>query len=294
MEHAEEPRADLESLKAIIVRFYPEHTQGRFVLLTAGWDSIAVDADDCAIFKFPRHVAAEQGLLQEARLLAFIRPALAMRVPDLTIHPGPPLFSRHDKIPGEHLLTQHCDGLGKEVRQRLAADMALFFAQLHALDMQTAPAPLIRPWLPADDILRRAWPVLPPGLRAYTERMVTTWQDLPPDPHGTTFGFFDGHGWNMAFDHAQHRLNGVYDFADSGIGPLHQEFTYPNWISPDLTERIVREYEALTGRLLDRRRITLLSGILRLSELAEYAEDARHLPNMLQNVMDWAAYDTEV
>src|SRR5436190_18283732 len=93
----------------------------------------------------------------------------------------------------------------------------------------------------------------------------------------------------MAFDHTANRLNGIYDFGDSGFGPLHQEFIYPNWIAPDLTARIVGEYEAMTGRSLDRQRIDLLSGVLRLSELAELADDPAHAPAMLTNVVDWSA-----
>ncbi len=75
---------------------------------------------------------------------------------------------------------------------------------------------------------------------------------LPPDPHGQTYGFFDGHGWNMAFDRVRGRLNGIYDFADSGFGPVHQEFIYSNFISPDLTERIAAAYEKASGRTLDK------------------------------------------
>ena len=111
-------------------------------------------------------------------------------------------------------------------------------------------------------------------------------------PYGTTYGFFDVHGWNFAFNHANHRLNGIYDFADSGFGPLHQEFIYSNWIAPDLTARIVAEYETLTGRALDLPRIELLSGVLRLSELAGYANDADHAPAMVQYVADCAAATT--
>src|SRR3546814_17924439 len=88
-------------------------------------------------------------------------------------------------------------------------------------------------------------PILPAALLPYADRTVSAWRDLPPDPYGTTYGFFDGHGWNMAFDHVSNRLNGVYDFADSGFGALHQEFIYSNWISPDLTARTIAEYEAL-------------------------------------------------
>ena len=282
----------LETLRATITGLFPELAGATFTPHTMGWDCVAVDVDDRLIFKFPRHEAAEKALISEARKLAVIRPAVTMPIPDLIIHPGPPLFSRHIKIKGAHLLTWHYESLQDESRQRLAADMALFYAQLHKLDardMDAAGAGPIKPWLQPDDILRRVWPVLPPELRVYADRTVTAWQRLPPDPHGTTYGFFDGHGWNMAFDHASNRLNGIYDFGDSGFGLLHQEFIYSNLIAPDLTARIVAEYEALTGRALDRRRIDLLTGVHRLSELAEYADDAEHAPAMIKHVADWAA-----
>jgi hypothetical protein len=133
------------------------------------------------------------------------------------------------------------------------------------------------------------WPVLPSRLRRYADQIVAAWQQLPPDPYGTTFGFFDGHGWNMAFDHTKKRLNGIYDFADSGFGPLHQEFIYANWIAPDLTARIVAKYEVLTERTLDRDRIELLSGVLRLSELAQGIDDPDQAAAMVHTVAAWAA-----
>jgi hypothetical protein len=118
------------------------------------------------------------------------------------------------------------------------------------------------------------------------ERTVAAWQDLPPDPDGTVYGFFDGHGWNMAFDHHRQQLNGIYDFAGSGFGDLHQEFIYTSFIAPDLTARIITAYEALTGRALDRQRIALLTGVHRLAELAD---DPVHLPAMIRHVADWSA-----
>ncbi len=200
------------------------------------------------------------------------------------------------KLRGEHLLTPQYERLPAEARRRLAADMALFFAELHRLDaptMSAAGAGSIKPWLEPDDILRQVAPLLSPELRLYAERTIGAWQQLPPDPYGTTYGFFDGHGWNMAFDHTTNRLNGIYDFGDSGFGPLHQEFIYPNWIAADLTDRVVGEYEALTGRRLDRQRIDLLSGVLRLSELAELGDDPAHGPAMLRNVADWSKRSTD-
>jgi hypothetical protein len=215
-----------------------------------------------------------------------------MAVPNLTLHSGPRLFSRHAKLGGEHLLTQHYELLSVAERQRLAADMALFYAELHGLDpreMEAAGAGPIKSWLRPEDILRRTWPVLPTGLRSYADRTVTAWQALPPDPYGAIYGFFDGHGWNMAFDHMNNRLNGIYDFADSGFGALHQEFIYSDLIAPDLTSRIIAEYEALTGLALDRRRVNVLSAVLKLSELGEYADDGEHAPAMVRNVAEWSS-----
>lgn len=282
----------LEEMRAAILAAFPELRASTFRLLARGWDSVAVDVDDRLVFKFPRHEAGCGRLMAEATLLAVVRPAMTIPVPDLTFHPGPPSFSRHTKLRGEHLLTPRYERLPADARERLARDMALFYAELHRLDgslLEAAGAGPIEPWLPPEDILRRVWPILPSHLRGYADRTVTAWRRLPPDPYGTIYGFFDGHGWNMAFDHARERLNGIYDFADSGFGPLHQEFIYSNWIAPDLTARIVAAYEALTGRPLDRGRVDLLSGVLRLSELAHAADDDPQRDFALRAVAGWAA-----
>lgn len=280
---------DLDAFKAIVTSRFPELAQSQFSLLTTGWDSMAVDVDDRLIFKFPRHETAEKSLRMEADLLTVIRPAVTMAVPDLSLIPGSPVFSRHSKLKGQHLLATEYELLSEDRQQELAADLALFYSELHALDRETmmkAGARPIRCWLPPEEILSKAWPVLSAELRLRAERTIDSWQQMIPDPHGITYGFFDGHGWNMAFDHRRHKLNGIYDFADSGFGSIHQEFIYSNFISPDLTARIIAEYERLTKRTLDRERIHLLTGVLRFSELAEQPHDSliRHF------VEQWATW----
>jgi len=274
-------------LQAVIVEVFPDLAESVFTPQTRGWDSVAIDVDDRLIFKFPRHAAGLAGLVREAALLAIIHPAVTLPTPNMTLHEGPPLFSRHDKLRGGYLEPALYAGLAEPARDRLAEDLALFYAELHALpaaEIEAAGAGPIKPWLEPDEILRRAWPILTEPLRGYAERTIAAWRALPPDPHGVTYGFFDGHGWNMAFDPAARRLNGVYDFGDSGFGQLQQEFIYSNMISPDLTARIVGRYESLTGRSLDRERIALLFQVLRLSELAEHAVDAHWGPIALETV----------
>ena len=282
---------DPETLRSVIIEVFPDLAAATFTPQTRGWDSVAIDVDDRLMFKFPRHEAGRAGLVREAALLAIIHAAVSLPTPNMTLHQGlpdgPPLFSRHEKLRGGYLEPALYADLGEPARDRLAQDLAQFYAQLHALPaaaVQGAGAGPIKPWLEPDDILERAWPVLTEPLRAYAERTIGAWRALPPDPHGVTYGFFDGHGWNMAFDPAAGRLNGVYDFGDSGFGQLQQEFIYSNMISPDLTARIIDRYETLTGRSLDRERIGLLFAALRLSELAEMAADAHWAPIALESV----------
>jgi hypothetical protein len=279
-------------LRSLITNIFPELTASVFRLATPGWDSVAIDVDDRLIFKFPRNPGAERALIREAALLGIIRPSLSMTVPDMRIHDGPPIFSSLTKIQGEHLITDDYERLPKAARQRLGDDLARFYAELHGLDgerMRALGAGPIPPWQSPETVRDKALPLLSSDLATYAERVIWDFKALPPDPYGTIYGFFDGHGWNMAFDHAEGRLNGLYDFSDSGFGPLHQEFIYSNFISPDLTSRIVSAYETLTGRRLDRRRIAVLTGFHRLSELAELADDPAHVGAKIDSVAAWAA-----
>lgn len=80
-----------------------------------------MNVDDRLIFKFPRHEPAARALAAETRLLDSIRPAVRMPVPAMTFFAGPPTFTRHVKLPGEHLVTAQYDRLPADARDRLAA-----------------------------------------------------------------------------------------------------------------------------------------------------------------------------
>lgn len=291
IEHPVPAGLSLEACRAHILEVFPDLAAARFTLLTTGWDSLAVDVDDRLIFKFPRHAAAEQRLVTEASLLRIIRPSVNLAVPDMTIHAGPPLFSSHAKIPGEHLLTEHYRHLDPYAHSHLSGSLALFYSQIHALEparMTAAGARPIHDWSTPDEVARRIEPLLPEPLKPFAHQTIDAWSRLGPDPLGTTFGYFDGHGWNMAFDHDSNRLDGLYDFADAGIGDVHREFVYSNWIARRLTEHIVTAYEIYTRRRLDRARIETLSGALRLWELSEAVDRPDTIPAHLDILARWA------
>ena len=280
---------DQTELKSFI-QAVPELRDAEIAVFTHSYDSIALDVGGQFIVKLPRNSDAELRLRKEARVLAGIRPHLAMRLPDMELFETPRLYSWHAKILGEHLSTAQYFRLEERSKQQLAVQLGKFYAELHALNQErlksigTLP---IGKWIAPELILLKITTLLPNDLLALATRAIRQFNDLPVEPHGEVFGYFDGHGWNMAFDHEQQMLNGIYDFSDSGFGVLHQEFIYSNFISADLTARIVTAYERFARKNIDRERVWLLTAMLRLSELAQVGHIPDILPQRLRAVEEW-------
>jgi len=280
----------LQHFKSVIVDHFPALSNASFSLLTEGWDSVAVDVDNQFIFKFPRSLAGGEDLRREAAMLAVVRPHLSLAVPQLAFFDTPQPFSKHPKLQGEHLVTAQYEQLNSVAKQQLAEDVARFYAQLHALDpamLRAAGAQPRNPWPELDAIAAGIHPYLSLAQRQKAHRILAQWSQLPDDPYGITYGFFDGHGWNMAFDHTTQQLVGMYDFGDAGFGPLHQEFIYTSSVSGELTDRVIAAYELLTGRELERARISLLTGVLLLLELTQMGDRATHAALVLRHAVNW-------
>jgi aminoglycoside phosphotransferase (APT) family kinase protein len=284
------PAPDHDTLRAAVLVAFPDLATAPVTVLTQSWDSIALDFDNRLICKFPRSPRATAALRREAQILHVLHGRTTLPIPRMSLHPGPLLFSSHPKLQGIHLTTDVYTALPEPAKAALGDTLGLFYAELHATPVaaaRAAGAADIGPWLMPDTISLRALPLLRSALRPVAKAALGAWQNMAPDPFGQTYGFFDGHGWNMAFDPATGRLNGIYDFADSGVGPLHQDFVYGNFIATDLTDRTIAAYLRHSGRPLDPARIDLLTTILRLSELAAAADDPAHLPMIMANADAW-------
>ena len=276
--------------RAAILRFAPHLVAADMTMLAAGWDCLAVNAGGEWLFKFPRHAEAEARLRREAALLAIIRPRVRLPAPDMILHDGPPLFSTHPVLRGAHLLSADYQRLGEAASDLLAETLAEFYADVHAIDpalLRQAGAADLAPWPGSSALLEAALPILDGRAAEFARKVARLRDGLGLDPLGITYGHFDTHGWNMAFDHKTGRLNGVYDFADSGFGPLHQDFIYLNFIARDLTQRVVSRYCDVTGKQLDFRRIDQLTLVHRLVELAEDASIPEKMPQTLANFEAW-------
>ncbi|MEO6014209.1 MAG: aminoglycoside phosphotransferase family protein [Devosia sp.] len=239
------------------------------VLHTRGWDSNAVEARD-TIFKFPKHAEAPARLRREAKCLGLIAPRVPLAVPRMKLHETPMLFSEHVMIPGAIIETAGYNALGEAQRQAMAEKLAGFYAALHAIPITEAIAAGAEPkpeWPDATVVLPLLRDHVPKAVHHYAEQVFAAYLELPNEEE--IFGYFDGHGWNMAFDHERGVLNGVYDFADAAIGPLTREFTYSSLTSTDLTERLITAYERIAGKAVDRRAVAIRMSVQNFSELAD-------------------------
>lgn len=282
------PEADVETFRAAIASVAPELRDAPLTVLAEGWDSAAVEAGGF-VFKFPKHDDAKARLAKEAAVLRLVRAHVGLPVPEMVLYPGPPLMSRHRIIAGSYLLAEDYAGLDEATRNRLAEKLARLHAQLHAIPLEAARAAgagPIEPWLPAEEIRATGRRLLPPDLQPLLDATLDACAGYPPD--ATVYGYFDGHGWNMAFDHERGELNGVFDFADSGFGGRHQDLGYSAFISPDLTRRVVERYRAITGIPVDLGRVLTTHGMLRLWEFAVEAGGEHH-EQMLESVRAWRA-----
>jgi aminoglycoside phosphotransferase (APT) family kinase protein len=281
---------ELQSLIDHVVAFDPSLAPACFRKVTQGWDSVVLEADDRLIFKFPRDADGERDLRREASLLALVAGRVSVPVPRMTVVEGARTFSCHERLAGGYLLTDDYAPLPEAARIQLADSIAQFFTELHAIDpreAERAGASPLEPWPSAEELATSIERHLTPKQRSTAKKIIERWQALPPDPYGQVFGHFDTHGWNVAFDHDAMRLNGVYDFGDAGLGPLHQEFVCTSYIDPDLTGRVIAAYEARTGRAIDRDTVALRTGVLRLVDLASDGDHPDFGGWIRSTALDW-------
>ena len=280
-------------LSAIVAAHPALHAEA-FTVLTHSWDSIAIALGPMT-FKFPQSEPAAASLRREVALLRVIRPRLSVPVPDMALFEGPPVFSAHPTLPGDHLPPDAYAALPEAAKARLGVDARQVLRATCTASPTDLDASRRRPARagggPNPDVLldtrcsRRC-----PNRCAPAPAMSSG--SMPPSapirwvrPAVTSTG--TAGTWPSTSP--GNALPELYDFADAGIGPVHREFVYPGFIARDLVLRIVAAYAAETGRRPDQRRIDILTAALRLSELAGATGNPDHLGDMRRNAVEWLA-----
>lgn len=247
-------------------------------LVLHGRDCIVADVNDAWIFKFPRHEYGAQQLEKEARTLAYFGERLGLRVPELTTYNGKCFYSCHPKIPGDALTSQAYQKLTDAERDELARTLALFFARMHSTSIEEAKAALRlqrrERWKSSSEIIAIVEPLVPSHIHPHIRETMARFDAIEPSEADDVIGHFDAHGKNMAFDFRNKTLSGLFDFADIGIGDFHKDIQATSWISTDLTLRVIPFYEAISSRIVDRGRVSLLHEAAKIINVA-YSKDIK-------------------
>jgi len=265
-----DPNAIPPALHDAIIAHRPDLAGAPVTVHADGWDCLAVEIGP-AIFKIPHHAAARERLLREPRALDLIRPRTRLAVPRMRLlETGAGLLSEHAKLDGVTVDPARYATLSRRARTRLAEDLAIFFADVHAIApdrVARADCDALRPWETPDTYLARIRGRVGADVVALAREALTAHARHGADT--MVFGQFDTHGWNMAYDLAADRLHGLFDFAGAGVGGLHRDLSYPLFVAADLADRVAAIYRTLTGRPVDLARIYDAHGALRAIELCE-------------------------
>ncbi|MEM7692953.1 MAG: phosphotransferase [Pseudomonadota bacterium] len=253
-----------------------------------GWDAFAIRAGT-TLFKFPVGAGAADRLRREPKFLDLMRPHVALQLPKMHLHETPMLMSEHEMVEGVPVDAARYAALGEPARAALADDLATFFIAAHAVPAQRVRAKKcdgVRAW-PSPERLRHVIADAPGDVVAAANDLLARFARHPPDE--TVVGQFDTHGWNMAFDDGAERLNGLFDFAGSGIGPLHRDLSYLHFTSAHLAQAVVERYAAQTGRAVSFARTLDTHGALKVIELAEEMLAGAPITRFCAAVLQFAA-----
>jgi aminoglycoside phosphotransferase (APT) family kinase protein len=236
-----------------------------------GGDNLVAEVGGEWIYKFPNSIRSAERLCFEAGILARLRKYLAIRVPKMVLYRNPTIYSRHQKIGGNKLQSEHYSALSEKEKDALADALAQFFRELHGIPFLKAVSWGARPvedQILTEEICSRAEKQLPVQFRNFPAETLRRWSAAAINPARRVLGHFDCHGGNIAFDQEHGRINGIFDFANAGLGDLHLDLCRLNWVSQDLTTRVIDRYERSSGSCVDRQRVDLHTAIHLVFDLA--------------------------
>lgn len=281
-----------EAIRSAYQRAFPDEPIGKAEVLVHAHESVVVEVDQY-IVKFARPSRGTVGIACEQLITNLLRSKVSVGIPEMTLKTDFVALARYPKLPGETFDKPKYESLPEKARDALAADIAAFqFAmhgisakQLEAIDYTPHPSwalscELIREQLTSED----AKPV--PSLIDQTLRVH---ENLVVSDSDLVFGHFDLHGSNLLLDPPQRRLLAVLDFGNCKLGDVHQDFSSMNLSSPDLAERVIEQYEKLSGRAIDRSLVAHYTSMFYLHLLAglKQSKDSAKFDYWLGRFQEW-------
>jgi aminoglycoside phosphotransferase/SAM-dependent methyltransferase len=219
-------------------------------------ESVVAEINGDYIIKLPKPHRGVHGVTAEQKITDFLSGKVQLPMPSISVHAEPVVLARYRKLPGETFDKNRYAQLSADNKNALAAQLAKFIVDLHTIPaslIQRAKLELSPSWELKPDLIEEQ---LSAGdddvIKALLPEVLRNQRALEVPQSNVVFGHFDLHGGNLLFDKEHAHVTGVIDFGNCKLGDLHQDLSTMNLSSPDLTTRIVDQYEQLTKRKVNR------------------------------------------
>jgi aminoglycoside 2''-phosphotransferase len=248
-------RARVEAARPGLI---PAHAPVR---LTRGQFNDVLIVEDAFVFRFPRSAGAASTLRIEIDLLRALQGRLPLPIPTpefVQIDPGAPEggFAGYRMLPGEPLSQETVSRSTPAEVTRIAAQIAGFLRDLHAIPAEIMPA-LPTADTPSDWAKLLAafeaelFPSMRPDARTDVSRSFAKFLDAAGELYFTpALRHGDLGGDNIRYDPATTRVTGVIDFASAAMGDPAVDLAGLSWYGEAFVAALSEGYPTLADHAL--------------------------------------------
>ncbi len=241
-----------EEIRSILQKKFP----GEIIQFVGeGWTSTAFCIDD-KIIRVPKINADKYK--KEANILNFVHDKLTVSVPLPQVIEGDLTYALHTKIEGLSWNIETYNALEKSAQDDFCRDIATFFAELHNIPLSEITAIIPMSDIRMHQLLDRD------TIRSYLkdefsvveiDKLYDFTRDVNVPQSGLVLLHKDFYN-NNSLINKNHRLTGVFDFANAGLGERAMDFRpLYNYQYIPLLENILHFYHEITGILIALERV---------------------------------------
>jgi len=265
----------LSKFEEIIKQDYPDFKIKSIKSLKGGCDNFVVEINKTYIFRFPKN--KDFKLAKEIKILKKIRGKITLEIPVYEFIGRNTPYVGYRKIMGQPLSRNILDKLSLKEKNILAFDIAKFFYEFHSSLSINESKSLgleknLQSWRPIVIKKKIIGKLKNKELDNFIKINLDKYLKLNKEEANLVVAYNDLHGENLAFDKKNYRLKGIFDFSDVAIEDVHREFCSLLTLDNKLALKVIKEYEKLSGRIINIERVFIYSVISEASILATYID----------------------
>ncbi len=178
----------------------------------------------------------------------------------------------YKRIPGGDLTAEIYQSLEAEQKDKLVSDFVRFLSEFHQVfSISEAEAMGITREQPFSytEKIRAKLPgkVKDVTIEEFILETVEEYNGVMKESAEQVVLYNDLHTENIAFDPDTKKLNGIFDFGDVAIGDINKEFAPLYKLDSKFLEKVISQYEIVTGRSVSLRRVVLHERIQEITDL---------------------------